>query len=387
MKLFGYNVAGSGRWISLNLRQKKKQNASRGKKKHEKPGAAADIAAAAKVAGIEAQENERQEKKPKADQQSSGSDGEKDNEENGAHSRSKQDIVREEGSRDKSAAYNLDKEGTSQSNTFKGPSQDHDPDDPEVTKPIPRFNAMLAIQRNTLYLYGGIHEIAEREYTLDDFYFLHLDKLERWVCLHDCKIEGLEWNESNEEDDSDSDGDDDDDSSSSSSEEGEQEGVEMASLHLNSGNEDSEEVEDLSPEQVERRRKKREVIKQRAKEAWGIVRVSVDVNGSGLQLTEEEKNRTPNPGETLRIFFDRTRVYWSKKAFELTQGEARGKEMRKKGFELAEQRYEEYKHVLRELEKIQVEAGLDPEEMRQGAQRAVHDILGGGAGVESRNRR
>lgn len=29
---------------------------------------------------------------------------------------------------------------------------DVDPDDPEPTKPMPRYNAMLAVLRNTLYL-------------------------------------------------------------------------------------------------------------------------------------------------------------------------------------------------------------------------------------------
>lgn len=250
---------------------------------------------------------------------------------------------------------------------------------------------MLAVQRNTLYLYGGIHETAEREYTLDDFYVLQLDKLERWICMRECKIEGLEWNESDEEDESDSDSDSDDDSSSSSSgEEGEQEGVEVSSLHEQSDNEDEEELVNLSPEERERRRQEKEVIKQRAKEAWGVVKGGNAGAGGAegeQQRSEEDRNRTPNPGETLRMFFDRTRAYWSSKAFELTQGEARGKEMRTKGFELAEERYEEYKPVLREVERIQREAGLDAEEMRQSAQRAAHGPLGGGVGVESRNRR
>ena len=77
-----------------------------------------------------------------------------------------------------------------------------DPDDPNLTKPMPRYNAMLAVLRNTLYMYvlslpsfvrtltlwelssyGGIFELGTREYTLDDFYALQLDKLERFVCL------------------------------------------------------------------------------------------------------------------------------------------------------------------------------------------------------------
>ena len=77
-----------------------------------------------------------------------------------------------------------------------------DPDDPNLMRPMSRYNAMLAVLRNTLYMYvlslpsfvraltlwklssyGGIFELGTREYTLDDFYAFQLDKLERFVCL------------------------------------------------------------------------------------------------------------------------------------------------------------------------------------------------------------
>ena len=63
----------------------------------------------------------------------------------------------------------------------------------------------------TLCSYGGIFELGTREYTLDDFYALQLDKLERFVCL---KPSGIviptEAEESSEEGDSGDDGSDDD---------------------------------------------------------------------------------------------------------------------------------------------------------------------------------
>ncbi|CDS00566.1 hypothetical protein, partial [Sporisorium scitamineum] len=80
---------------------------------------------------------------------------------------------------------------------------------------------MLAVQRNTLYVYGGIFEAGNREYTLDDFYTLDLSKLERFTCLKECPIDALEWDESESEDDSDDSG-----SSSSSESESESEGEE-----------------------------------------------------------------------------------------------------------------------------------------------------------------
>lgn len=56
--------------------------------------------------------------------------------------------------------------------------------------------------------------------------------------------------------------------------------------------------------------------------------------------------------------------------------------------QLASLRYDEYTPVLREIERIQAQAGLDAEEMRASAARASNGPLGGGGvGVESRNRR
>lgn len=74
---------------------------------------------------------------------------------------------------------------------------------------------MLAVLRNTLYIYGGIYERGAREYTLDDFYSLQLDKLDKFVCLKESKVvpdlANPDADESDEEDDDEEDGDDDDD--------------------------------------------------------------------------------------------------------------------------------------------------------------------------------
>lgn len=49
-------------------------------------------------------------------------------------------------------------------------AEEDDPDDPMKTVPLSRYNSMLAILRNTLYIYGGIFETDRREFTLDDLY-------------------------------------------------------------------------------------------------------------------------------------------------------------------------------------------------------------------------
>jgi len=60
--------------------------------------------------------------------------------------------------------------------------------------------------------YGGIFEKGSREYTLDDFYSVQLDKMERYVCL---KASGVTIDEGEESSSSDGDesGEDDDDDS------------------------------------------------------------------------------------------------------------------------------------------------------------------------------
>lgn len=41
-----------------------------------------------------------------------------------------------------------------------------------VFSPSPRMNAGMAIKHNILYLYGGMIEDGDRQYTLSDFYSL-----------------------------------------------------------------------------------------------------------------------------------------------------------------------------------------------------------------------
>jgi len=38
----------------------------------------------------------------------------------------------------------------------------------------------MVVGRDTLYLYGGMMEVGDREVTLDDLYTLDLNKLDAW---------------------------------------------------------------------------------------------------------------------------------------------------------------------------------------------------------------
>jgi hypothetical protein len=124
-----------------------------------------------------------------------------------------------------------------------------DSEDPLLSTPMPRYNAMLAVLRNTLYLYvskslhfanlrpvlltsyGGIFKRGSREYTLDDFDTLVLDKMDRYVCLKESDIIIPE---------------DDDGGDSSDDDEGEDEDEETLL-----GNEDAPEIKDTGGEIAE----------------------------------------------------------------------------------------------------------------------------------------
>lgn len=104
---------------------------------------------------------------------------------------------------------------------------------------------------------------------------------------------------------------------------------------------------------------------------------------------------TPLPGETLATFYARTKAHWAQKA--LQQGMASsdnrekqsGKQLRRDGFALAEERWEEYKPVLKEVERILEESGASGDAEGGTVLGGSGKVggLGGGVGFDSRNRR
>lgn len=96
-------------------------------------------------------------------------------------------------------------------------------------------------------------------------------------------------------------------------------------------------------------------------------------------MAGDDANSTPLPGETLATFYARTREHWTQKARMEGGSENRGKMLRRDGFGLAEERWEEYKPVLEEVERILKEA--DAENVIQ------KDKGPAGTGQDSRNRR
>ncbi|KAH6835865.1 Galactose oxidase/kelch repeat superfamily protein, partial [Perilla frutescens var. hirtella] len=202
---------------------------------------------------------------------------------------------------------------------------------PEIVKPCGRINSCTVVGKDTLYLYGGMMEVKDREITLDDLYALNLSKLDEWKCL--IPASESEWIEvsDDEDEDDDEDGDDseneesgsEDDSDKSDDEDGDVEMGEAVAIIKGEG-------KNL------RRKEKRGRIEQ--------IRATLGLSDS---------QRTPMPGESLKDFYKRTNMYWQMAAYEHTQHT--GKELRKDGFDLAKSRYKELKPILDELAILEAE--------------------------------
>ncbi|KAF9464136.1 hypothetical protein BDZ94DRAFT_1216912 [Collybia nuda] len=341
--LYGYQLSGKGKWISMVLRRPKNKSGSAKKKKNvSAPGY-----------------------KP-GDEHIEGFDNE-----DGKNLFPKNEAP---------------KMGASMQNP------EVDPDDPNLTAPLPRYNAMLSVLRNTLYIYGGIFERGSREYTLDDFYSLQLEKMDRYICLKPSGVIILDGDESSSDDSDDEDDDGYDDRD-----------IEEEAMSEGSGS-NSTGVEEVKAEEEVvksgRDTTTNTIVQEMEAEKVPILRFLCPTLVNALFIQEElhlqavafmgvskDTTRspediisTPLPGETLAMFYARSKEFWSQKAY-ATDG-SRGKQLRRAGFDLAQQHYVAYKPILKEVEKILAEAGLDEEEIRQGA--AAGPAAPGG---QSRNRR
>ncbi|KAJ4906051.1 Galactose oxidase/kelch repeat superfamily protein [Raphanus sativus] len=164
----------------------------------------------------------------------------------------------------------------------------------EVVKPCGRINSCMVVGKDTLYIYGGMMEIKDKEITLDDLYSLNLSKLDEWKCI-------------------------------------------IPAMDVDGSVKVGEVVAMIKGEGKALRRKEK--------------RARIEQIRANLGLSDSQ--RTPAPGETLKDFYKRTNMYWQMAAYEHTQHT--GKELRKDGFDLAETRYLELKPVLDELAILEAE--------------------------------
>uniref|UniRef100_A0A8C6M7U2 Kelch domain containing 4 n=1 Tax=Nothobranchius furzeri TaxID=105023 RepID=A0A8C6M7U2_NOTFU len=70
-----------------------------------------------------------------------------------------------------------------------------------TVEPCPRSSAMATSRQGKLYLYGGMFEVGDRQFTLSDFYCLDLHKMDQWEVLVEMDPKTQEWLEESESED------------------------------------------------------------------------------------------------------------------------------------------------------------------------------------------
>ncbi|KAJ5923318.1 hypothetical protein N7454_008563 [Penicillium verhagenii] len=213
-----------------------------------------------------------------------------------------------------------------------------EPSKPAVVRfemPHRRFNAQLAVQDDTLFIYGGTFEKGDREFTFDDMYSIDLVKLDG---VKECFYrEPMNWNLMDNDEDSDEDMDDeeDDEDEDMDDEEG-----------------DSMSLDTSSPAPTE------------------VTVPSVTQDMEQLEVEEQETDAQPDdsrplprPFESLREFFSRTSEEWQKLLIESMRLKGQGdeksiKELRKAAFETAEEKWWDSREEIMALEDEQEAAGI-----------------------------
>ncbi|XP_075694438.1 kelch domain-containing protein 4 isoform X2 [Rhinoderma darwinii] len=71
---------------------------------------------------------------------------------------------------------------------------------PQV-EPCPRSSSLTAAKQGVLYVYGGMFEVADRQFTLNDLYSLDLHKMEEWKVLVEMDPKTQEWLEESDSED------------------------------------------------------------------------------------------------------------------------------------------------------------------------------------------
>lgn len=202
---------------------------------------------------------------------------------------------------------------------------DRDDDDDEIVEvkeypvrnamPHPRFNASTVVVDDLLFIFGGVWEKGDREFTLDSMYSVDLNKLDGLKVYWEDLRELEEAEEGSEEEDDDEEAEEEDES--------EDEGPQSGDDESEPESEEEEEEEEQSNETIPDPR------------PW---------------LPH------PKPFETLRAFYQRTApqfLEWSLS----NNKDARGKELKRIAFELSEDRWWERREEVRIAEDQMEELG------------------------------
>ncbi|XP_038662452.1 kelch domain-containing protein 4 isoform X1 [Scyliorhinus canicula] len=70
-----------------------------------------------------------------------------------------------------------------------------------IIEPCPRSSAMAAIKNGLFYIYGGMFEVGDRQFTLNDLYCIDLHKMDEWKVLVETDPKTQEWLDEEESED------------------------------------------------------------------------------------------------------------------------------------------------------------------------------------------
>jgi N-acetylneuraminic acid mutarotase len=217
-------------------------------------------------------------------------------------------------------------------------------------EPLPRINAAMIVRSNILYVYGGLLEVGDREITLDDCWSFDLRKRDKWNCINEGTMHKQVWRGAVF---------DDDDSYISTDVGGDDDDLEGSDNELDGDDEDAARAAKAAKKAAKKEHEK-------SKRA-GLRQEISDLKG---KLDLDDGDRTPQMGEALAEFYSRTSQYWndfaaSRIAKDTSESEKlSSKELKREGFNLASERYDELKPVLERLDELELQQREAEEERR-----------------------
>lgn len=192
--------------------------------------------------------------------------------------------------------------------------------------PHPRFNAAVAVVDDTLFIFGGVWELGEKDYSINSFYSIDLNKADGvkvyWEDLEDID-KAKEIGAVDDEDDMDDEEDDDDDDEEDDSENEAGEAILLEEESM------EEEASDHEPDE------------------------------EGPEIPDPTPWLPhPKPFESLRAFYIRTGADFLQWAISNNR-DARGKHLKKKSFDFCQDRWWERREQLRlEEDKLEELGGI-----------------------------
>ncbi|KAK5172728.1 Kelch repeat-containing protein 3 [Saxophila tyrrhenica] len=199
--------------------------------------------------------------------------------------------------------------------------------------PLPRHGAQLAVQDDVLYIYGGTLEKGDREFTFDEMWAIDLGKLDGVKEMFRRELEDWEGTEDGESED------EEDEEGSSEDSEGDEDEPEPSTRGTSVAADD--------------------LMEERPAEAENQ---QGDANEPETPAAKDDLPH-PRPFEALRDFFTRTSLEWQnivleKMKYERDSGDQSVKEIRKRAFSNAEQKWWDCREEIQALEDEQEAAGI-----------------------------